>query len=109
MKFVKTSRRNYALFDYDPNRDIHDYRILDSSFSTDRATGMRKLFIFFGLILLAAFVWFFMLGSGGLTGRLKISGWYAVDTVDGYEVVCFTHAVKPIGNCIPKSQLGVRK
>lgn len=70
---------------------------------------MNKTVLKYGSILIAILVlwlvWFFFVGSGGLRRATTLTGWYAVEDVGGYPVVCFHLKNSEVGNCLPKSQL----
>lgn len=55
--------------------------------------------------LLIFFVYHFMVGSGGLKRATTLTGWYAIEEVGGYDVVCFHLKNSDVGNCLPKSQV----
>lgn len=66
---------------------------------------MKKYLIWIAAAALFSFVYIFMVGSGGFRRATTLTGWYAVENVGGYDVVCFHLKNSDVGNCLPKSQV----
>lgn len=66
---------------------------------------MIKLTFVAAAALMVSMLVTFMLGSGGLKRATTLTGWYAVQDVGGFDVVCFHLKNTEVGNCLPKSQI----